>query len=102
LPDPKPQQRCPLEGTYQRVTVVYTALAAKIHKGWSLIQKLQKAIDVILNPILEVEQRVDTAQDNVLPEIANVAPQTITRIIDAPAVMQKADPTAKHNLINNK
>jgi hypothetical protein len=66
---------------------------AKTCKGRSLIKKLQNAIDVLLNPILDGEQRVDTTQ---------VEPPTITRITDAPAIMQTRDLTAKLNLIKTK
>jgi hypothetical protein len=77
-------------------------LAANTHKNWSLIKDLQKEIDVIMNPILEEEQRVDTTQENILLEIVTVAPQTITRIRDAPEIVQTCDPTAKCNLIKTK
>jgi hypothetical protein len=74
-------------------------LAAKTHKGRLLIKYLQQAIDVILNPLMLGEQKVDMTHDNVLPENVTVAPQTITKITNVLTIMQTRDPTAKQNLI---
>jgi hypothetical protein len=78
-----------------------TGIAAKTHKGRTLIKVLAKAINTILMPPAVSEQRVD---DNIHEvetqrEHEDIAP--ITRISDAPAIMKARDPTAKRNLIKD-
>jgi hypothetical protein len=76
-----------------------TGVAARMHKGWQLIKGLRKALNDILTPAPSKEQRVDTASDNVAPVCKRDDHLLITRISNAPAIMQTHDPTAKRNLI---
>jgi hypothetical protein len=59
---------------------------------------LQKALNDILTPQAGVEQRANNANNNVAPAIEQVDPLPITRISDAPEIIQMRDPMAKQNL----
>ena len=78
-----------------------TGIAAKMHKGCTLIKSLGKAIKAILNPPIVSKQRVDNSIHEVAiqRETEDIVP--ITRISDAPAIMKALDPTARRNLIKD-
>jgi hypothetical protein len=76
-----------------------TKLATGTTKGRRLIKHLAKAIKTILLPPNVEEQRVDTKIIRE-SEPSDEAPIVmIQRIMDAPAIMQMRDPTAKRNLL---
>ncbi len=78
-----------------------TGIAAKTHKGRTLIKVLAKAIKTILTPPAVSEQRVDNNIREVETQRENEDITPITRISDAPAIMKARDPTAKRNLIKD-
>ncbi len=75
-----------------------TGIAARTHKGRQLIKGLRKALDDILTPPPNEEERV-TVIDTVEPPSTDETIRPIPRISDAPAIMQTRDPTAKQNSI---
>ncbi len=78
-----------------------TGIAAKTHKGRTLIKSLRKAIKAILNLPNAIEQRVDNSIHEVETQRGTEDIVTIPRISDAPAIMKAPDPTAKRNLIKD-
>jgi len=78
-----------------------TGIAAKMHKGRTLIKALEKAIKAILNPPNASEQRVDNNIPEVETQCANEDIAPIPRISDAPAIMKTCELTAKRNLIKD-
>ena len=78
-----------------------TGMAAKTHKGRTLIKELAKAIKHILTSPAASEQRVDNNICEVVKMRKNEDIATITRISDAPAIINARDPTAKRNLIKD-
>jgi hypothetical protein len=77
-----------------------TGITLQTHKGQKLIKCLQKALNDILTPKTSVEQRV-TKNIEVSP-VESEEPLPITRISDAPAIMQTCDLMAKRNLSKTK
>ena len=78
-----------------------TGIAAKMHKGCTLIKALGKAIKAILNPPNASEQRVDNNIHEVETQRANEGIVPIPRISDAPSIMKARDLKAKRNLIKD-
>ena len=70
-----------------------------MHKGQKLIKCLRKALNDILMPQAGVELRVNDANKNVAAATEQEDPLPITRISNAPAIMQTRDPMVKQNLI---
>ncbi len=81
--------------------VTSTREAVKTHKKRALICQLKSAIGGILALPVSGKQRVVTPPIGV-PSIPNDTQVPITRILEAPAIMQMWDPTAKQNLIKTK
>ena len=65
-----------------------TGIAAKTHKGRTLIKVLVKAIKTILMPPAVSEQRVDINIREVETQRENEDIAPITRISDAPVIMK--------------
>ncbi len=78
-----------------------TRQAVKTHKGKALIRQLKSAIEGILAPPVSGKQRVVTLPIGA-PSIPSDTQIPFTRILEAPAIMQMRDPTAKQNLIKTK
>ncbi len=78
-----------------------TGIAAKTHKGRTLIKSLGKVIKAILTPPSANKQRVDNSIREVATQRKTEDIVPITRISDAPAIMKERDPTAKRNLIKD-
>jgi hypothetical protein len=78
-----------------------TGIAAKTHKGRTLIKVLAKAIKNILTPPAVSDQRVDNNICEVETQRENEDIAPITRISDAPAIMKARGRTAKRNLIKD-
>jgi hypothetical protein len=78
-----------------------TGEAVKTHKGRALICQLKTAIKGILALPVNGKQRV-VALPIGAPSIPNNTQVPITRILEAPAIMQTRDPMAKQNLITTK
>jgi len=78
-----------------------TGIAAKTHKGHTLIKVLGKAIKAIFNPTVVSKQRVGNNRCDVETQHKTVDIAPITRISDAPAIMKVLDPMAKRNLIKD-
>jgi hypothetical protein len=81
--------------------VMSTAKVANTRKGRAFIWKFQGDIDAILHPPVGDKQRVDAADTNPPTPVDRLA-VPITRISDAPAIMQTQDPTVKRQLIKTK
>ena len=64
-----------------------TGIAAKTHKGRTLIKELAKSIKNILTPPARCEQKVDNNIREVETQCKNEDIVPITRISDAPAIM---------------
>ncbi len=79
---------------------IETAIASKMHKGQTFIQKLKIAIDNLLTTDMGSKQRVGTIGVAAPPQIAQVG-QPIERITTAPPIMKTRDPTAKKKLNQN-
>ena len=80
-----------------------TGIAAKTHKGRMLIKELGKAIKAILKPPVVSKQRVvnDNIREVVTQRANDDSAPELTRISDAPAIMNARDPTSKRNLIKD-
>ncbi len=78
-----------------------TGIAAKTHKGCTLIKSLGKAIRAILTPPIASKQRVDNSIREVATQRKTEDIVPTTRISNAPAIMNTRDPTAKRNLIKD-
>ncbi len=72
---------------------IFMAKVAITNKGRAFIWKFKAAINAILHPPVRDKQRVDKADSN-LPAPFNTLAVPITRISDAPAIMQTRDPAA--------
>ncbi len=78
-----------------------TGIAAKTHKGYTLIKSLRKTIKAILTPPIACEQRVDNSIREVATQRKTEDIVPITRIYNAPAIMKARDLAAKRNLIKD-
>ena len=78
-----------------------TCIAAKTHKGRTLIKALGKAIKAILNPPNASEQRGNNSICEVETQRENEDIAPIPRISNTPAIMKANDLTAKRNLIKD-
>ena len=77
-----------------------TSIAAQTKKGRTFIKLLGKSIKSIRNPPTSSDkQRVDNDIRDVETPCGHEDMAPITRISEAPAIMQAHDPTAKRNLI---
>ena len=72
-----------------------TGIAAKTHKGRTLIKSLGKANKAVLNPPIASKQRVDNSMHEEKTQCETEDIVTIPRISNAPAIMKACDPTDK-------
>jgi hypothetical protein len=92
LPSPKSQQYKSVHlKALTKELATSIGEAVKTHKGRAVIRQLKTAIEDLLVPPVSGKQRVVTSPIKA-PSIANDTQVPITKILEAPAIMQTWDP----------